>query len=311
MINIKKVILFIVFLSIFILAFTLKTKKTNPVEVQEKVNKDNSTIINYKDMNKNEIQKIDLEDYVVNVVAAEMPASFEFEALKAQTLAARTYALKNKSFITNDINSDQAFVGEGEMKKRWGKNFEKNYDKIKQAVKETSGQVIVYEGELIDAVYHSTSAGKTQNAEDVWKYEHPYLKSVMSRVDEQAPSYNSQYKISDKELLEILKKALKINDKKLTIKVKERYKTGYVKTVLINQIEVKGTELRKILNLRSNNFDIEKKRNDYIFKTKGYGHGVGMSQYGANFLAKEGMKYDEIVKYYYTGVEISQISDIR
>ncbi|HCC06682.1 MAG TPA: stage II sporulation protein D [Clostridiales bacterium] len=302
----KKIILFIIFFHIILLVLTVKTNNI-PIQYDE-IN--DSTVINYKDINKNEIVKLELEDYVIGVVAAEMPASFELEALKAQTLAARTYSLKNKAFITNDINCDQAFITEDEMKKRWGKNFEKNYNKIKQAILETKGKIIVFDDELIDAVYHSTSAGKTQNAEDVWKYSHPYLKSVMSALDSKSPSYNAEYKVSEKKLLDIVTNFFKLKDKKISIKIKERYDTGYVKTILINKTEVKGTELRKILNLRSNNFDIEKKGSDYIFRTKGYGHGVGMSQYGANFLAKEGMKYDEIIKHYYTGVEIKQITDV-
>ncbi|HAN09840.1 MAG TPA: stage II sporulation protein D [Clostridiales bacterium] len=302
----KKIILFIIFFHIILLVFTVKTNYM-PIQYDEN---NNSTIINYKDINKNETQKLDLEDYVLGVVAAEMPASFEIEALKAQTLAARTYSLKNKAFITNDINCDQAFASKEELKKRWGKNFEKNYNKIKLAISETKGEIVVFNGELIDAVYHSTSAGETQNAEDVWKYSHPYLISVMSTLDSKAPSYNAEVRVSEKKLLEIFRNNLGIKEKKVNLKVKERYETGYVKTILINKTEVKGTELRKLLNLRSNNFDIEKKGSEYIFKTKGYGHGVGMSQYGANFLAKEGMKYDEIIKHYYTGVEIRQIGQM-
>ncbi len=297
----KKIIVKLTFFHIIILLFLISISF-----IHVKKEKDNTSgiTVNYKDINTGTVQKLDVEEYIVGVVAAEMPASFEFEALKAQAVATRTYSIRNGALLTNDINTSQAYNDLEGLKKKWGKSFEANYKKVKQAVEQTRGEVIKYNGNLISAVYHSTSAGSTQNSGDVWKTDEPYLKSVMSIEDKAAPGYSSVITIAEKELAQKLGITGKLKIDKI-----ERYESGYVKVITINKKEFKGPEFRKLLNLRSNNFEVLKKDGNYVINTKGYGHGVGMSQYGANFLAKEGKNYIEILKHYYSGVDISKIEN--
>jgi len=249
-----------------------------------------------------------LENYIKGVVAAEMPASFELEALKAQAVAARTYTL-NKYHGGDLRNLYQAYINLDDMKKKWGDNFKINYKKISDAVDSTRGEVIKYQDKIIEAVFHSMSSGATENSENVWKKSLPYLKSVDSQEDHNAPNFISKKIIPVQELVN------KLNEKyntKLTQEnflenfiIQERTPAGYIKKIFINQKEIDPLELRMFLGLRSTNFTIEQNQKEIIFITKGYGHGAGMSQYGANFMAKAGCDYKKILKHYYSGVEIN------
>lgn len=259
--------------------------------------------------NKN-TENVDLETYVARVVASEMPTDFELEALKAQGLAARTYIinhmLNQENTSISDVETDQVYKDEDELRKLWGENFYTNMEKLREAVLATEGQIITYEGKPITAAYFSTSNGFTENSEDYWEHELPYLRSVSSPWDEDSPRFKEQFIFPITEI-----------EAKLDIKVTKdtsfkitRTKSGRVSEVIIANNSFTGREIRESLSLPSSDFSIKKNAEHIIFTTKGFGHGIGMSQYGANGMAKEGKTYDEIIHYYYKDVKIKKITDI-
>lgn len=257
--------------------------------------------------------EIDIEDYIKGVVSAEMPALFNEEALKAQAVAARTYLVKHISEKTNIDDISQAYLKTEELKKNWGENFTNYYNRISFAVDSTKGEIMLYENEPIEAVFHSTSAGFTESAIDVWKEDLPYLQSVDSSYDINAPDFIFEKKISKKDLKQLLES--KYKDIKLSknnifdeIKIIETTDSGYIKTIDIANKAFVGNEIRILLKLRSTNFTIDDDNENIIFITKGYGHGAGMSQYGANFMGQEGYTYKEILNHYYKGISVSNIS---
>lgn len=259
------------------------------------------------------VESLPLEEYVIGVVSSEMPADFEKEALKAQALTARTYIVKRLMISQgNDLPQDadvgdtefyQVYKSKDELKTLWGSDYDWKIAKVEEAVKETAGQILTYEGNPIDATFFSTSNGYTENSEAIWSNSLPYLKSVESPWDKQSPKFNGKKVISIAEF-----------EKKLGVqvpsggeigKVIERTKGNRVGTVEINGKKISGTKIRENLGLMSTDFTWERKGNNIIVNTRGYGHGVGMSQYGANGMAQEGKPYSEIVQYYYQGVEIA------
>lgn len=248
------------------------------------------------------ILKLELEEYLIGVVGAEMPASFNIEALKAQAIVARTYALRsiklNKKLT--DTVSTQAYKDNNQLKTMWGKDYEKYYQKIVKAINETKGKTILYNGEYIDAVYHSTSNGKTENSVNVWGNSIPYLKSVDSSWDKTTTSYERTATFSISEFYNIL--SLDLNEP-LTYEIIHN-ETGRVRTIIVNNKTYSGTEFRELLKLRSTDFKINIDEENITITTHGYGHGVGMSQYGANEMAKKGYNYSQILKHYYSGVVI-------
>ncbi len=253
-------------------------------------------------------------DYLIGVTAAEMPASFHKEALKAQAVAARTYYIrksnkykdnnphKDGADVCSDFSHCQAYKDANTLKEQWGDEFKENYKKIKNAVESTDDEVIKFKGDLIDAVFHSTSSGRTQNAEDVWGGKVEYLKSVESAVDEKSPRYKSQKTFT----IDELKQKLNINSDGFDVGSIIYNEGNTVESVTICSQSYKGTKIRSLLDLDSACFEIEVKDNYVIFNVKGYGHGVGMSQWGANFLAGDGYTYKQILKKYYTDVEIGR-----
>lgn len=267
-------------------------------------------IVRVKRVKKNEIITVPLEQYVVHVLAGEMPASFESEALKAQAVAARSYVVrkinknKEKSYDVVDTTQDQVYLDDETLKKNWGKNYENNLNKMKKAVVETKGEYLTYNDEVIQTFYFSTSSGKTENSEEVFTTALPYLVSVDSTWDDISPVFNDSKTIS---LMDFYTKLNLEYEKNLNYKVKDYNKSGTIKNVTINGKTFKATTVRKKLNLRSANFDIKQNGSNVVITTKGFGHGVGMSQYGALAMAKKGKKYDEILKYYYSGVEIKKL----
>ena len=248
-----------------------------------------------------------LENYLISVVAAEMPASFEIEALKAQAVASRTYAIKNYDGIDYK-NLYQAYAEIDNLKKNWGNDFDTNYQKIKMAVNSTSGETIKYNKKEIQAVFHAISSGFTENSENVWAKQLPYLKSVDSQEDKNAPGFLSEKKFLLADFIKKINSRYKTNLTKDNFKnnflIAQRSKAGYIKKLSICGKNVDGMDFRFFLNLRSNNFDFKLNKNEIIFIIKGFGHGAGMSQYGANFLAKKGLDYKKILKHYYQNVEI-------
>lgn len=250
-----------------------------------------------------EITEMNLEEYLVGVVAAEMPASFNIEALKAQSVVARTYTLKlleSNREITDDVKT-QVYKSNNELQNMWGSNYNNYYQKVKNAVEQTKGLVIKYNGSLIDAVYHSTSNGYTEDAINVWGNNIPYLKTVTSPWDTSSTSYLRNTNIG----FDVISNALKINfDSSSTIDVISRDESNRILKVRFNDKEYSGVEIRNLLGLRSTDFDAVILENGVNFTTRGYGHGVGMSQYGANGMAKSGYSFEQILNHYYLGIKI-------
>lgn len=261
-----------------------------------------------KNTKTNETTKMNLEDYIVGVVAAEMPASFNEEALKAQAIASRTYAVykmgNNKNYdVVTDV-SNQGYIDIDEMKEKWNNDFNKYYEKIKDAVLSTKGQVMYYDGKVIASYYFAMSNGYTENAKLVFNEDRDYLQSVSSIYDnESLKNFIVKKELSKEEVC----KSLNIECNNLNISNIIRSDTGRVNNIRIGDKDFKGTEIRKLLKLRSTDFTIEEESDKWIITTKGYGHGVGMSQYGANGMAKEGKTFEEILEYYYKNIEIALI----
>lgn len=261
--------------------------------------------------------KMRLESYLCGVVAAEMPASFESEALKAQAVAARTYTLRRMekpcgrsgADICTDSTCCQAYKDTEALKKNWKKDYEKNIEKVTEAVRATEGEAIYYEGELIEALYHSSSGGRTEDAQHVFAQARPYLISVASPGEESSAKFRDTLTLSRKSFAKKVNKEWKNANLKASklmeqVKIVSRYESGRVETIRLGKAEATGRDLRKLLELNSANFSIAYTDEDVILSTLGYGHGVGMSQYGANAMALEGADYHEILSYYYSGVEI-------
>lgn len=312
----KKLFIVILFLiPLVVISFICKDKtnfylKETPIIEEQLMNEDllqeQEITIKLKDNDK--IIDINLEDYVIGVVACEMPASYDMEALKAQAVAARTFVLrkleisKKKYTITNGT-SDQCYHDKSVMKNKWGKNYNKYYEKIKEAVLSTKNEYMLYKDEIIVAFYFSTSNGYTEYSENVFVSSKPYLKSVSSVWDKENKDYEKTIKLSEKEFLSKLNQSTNTIS---NIKIISRYKSNRVNKIKINNETYTGVEFRTNLNLRSTDFDIEE-RDGYIYiTTRGYGHGVGMSQYGAYKMATMGYKYDEILKYYYKNINIKK-----
>lgn len=249
-----------------------------------------------------EIKTFTAEEYITGVVAAEMPALYNEEALKAQAVAAYTYAENKRRRsggeydITADSATDQAFIETAAMKEKWGENYEEYYGKIKAAVKAVEGELILYEGEPIFAAYHAISAGRTESAANVWGGDYPYLVAVESVSDKLSKGYKSEVLVSKAEFLE------KTGGD--TVNETIRSESGTVLSIKIGEKEFKGSEIRKLFSLRSSNFEISLSGEEYRFTVYGYGHGVGLSQQGANYLAGQGFDYREILLWYYKGCEI-------
>ena len=235
-----------------------------------------------------------------------MPINFHIEALKAQAVAARTYVLKKISYKNeydvSDNTNDQMYYTYEYLKNKWQDKYVEYINIYKKDVLETKGQYITYNNEIIDALYFSTSVGYTENSEDVFNYK-PYLRSVKSN-DKISPFYECSYQFNISEFINKLG-LLKTNI--LNIKIIEKTSTGRIKKIKINEKEYSGDEIKKLLNIKSNHFRITQVDTFIYIETKGYGHGVGMSQYGAFSMALNGYKYDEILKYYYQNIKIKTL----
>ena len=249
------------------------------------------------------------EDYICGVVAAEMPALYESEALKAQAVAAYTYACLYRGGsaeewdLTDDSTLHQAYISPDERAKKWGEDAAVYEEKIRAAVRSVLGEKIYYEGEPIFAVYHAISAGHTESAKNIWGKDFPYLCGVPSVGDKEHESFKTTATFSAEELCKQLKIEKPADLNAVGIKA-ERSTAGTVLSFTVYGQSVKGTAVREALALRSANFTAEYKDGSFTFTVLGYGHGVGMSQHGANCLAKEGKTYREILLTYYPGTEI-------
>lgn len=268
-----------------------------------------------------EIEEVAIDDYLCNVVSAEMPADYEIEALKAQAIVARTYTtykINNKKHENSDICDDstccQAWISKEDRLQRWEESKrEANWEKIEKCVKETAGKIITYNNEPINAFFHSNSGGTTEIPVNVWGGSgYPYLQVVETAGEDGYSQYASEVEFSYDELIQKLKE--KYEDIQIDfnnnddIKIIEHTDSNRVKTVKFGNHEISGVEARTILGLRSTNFEIIKENEKIKFTVKGYGHGVGMSQTGADSMAKQGNNFEEIIKHFYVGVEIKQIN---
>lgn len=310
----KIIVFFIVF---DVLVFSYYFKYENNIKIENIVEQNNDVTLQVDDVNSDksseymikinyggETKEINLEDYVVGVVACEMPASFNYEALKSMAVAARTYALykveNKKGYVMKTTAVDQCYISVDKMKSKWGSSFDKMYNKVKGAVLETKNEYMTYNDDIIISLYFSISNGYTENCENVFSQKLDYLKSVSSEWDK---DYNYKEKDVKFTVSDFLKK-LSLNDKKINNMSINRTDTDRITSIYINGKKFKGSKFRSLLSLRSTDMDIEYDDKYVYIKTKGYGHGVGMSQYGAHSMAKQGYSYDQILKYYYKGIEI-------
>lgn len=270
----------------------------------------------YRSMEK-KVDRVPMEDYVAGVVAAEMPATFKLEALKAQALTARTFIvnrmlnggnrdLPDNANVTDTVN-DQVYLSRDELKNVWGKAYQKKMEKIDKAVAATEGEIITYHNKPIDAAFFSTSNGYTENAGDYWSSAVPYLKSVKSPWDQNSPKFKKVTSIPATAFEQKLGIRISAND---TGTVLSRTEGKRVAKIKIAGKVFTGRQVREKLGLPSSDFTWERKGKEIEIITKGYGHGVGMSQYGANGMAQEGKDYKAIVAYYYQGVTVKPFSQI-
>jgi stage II sporulation protein D len=269
-----------------------------------------------------EIEEIKLDEYLYGVVSAEMPASFEKEALKAQAVVARTYTIykiesneekHGEANICDDSGCCQAWISKEDRFTKWEEaSREANWNKIVEAVESTKGKYITYEGKPINAFFHSNSGGKTETTLNVWGGSgYPYLQSVSTSGEDAYTQYKSEVTLTKEGFINKIKEKysdfeIDFNDEKC-ISILEYTEGNRVKKIRIGNKEFSGVEIRTLIGLKSANFNIEIKGDNIYFSVVGYGHGVGMSQTGADSMAKAGKNYEEIIKHFYTGVEISNI----
>lgn len=283
---------------------------------------DGKNIIKVNITKENRIEEVQIEEYVKSVVSGEMLVSFDDEALKAQAIAARTYIAAKRLRPCNIANGGdvcdtthcQVYINKDVRLEQWGSNAEEYWNKISNAVDNTKGMVLTYNNELVlYPQFFSTSSGMTENAVDVFSNSVPYLVSTESKGEEIAPKYETEFPFNIPEFVN------KINDKykeasitsenlKNNIEILSRSVAGGIKELRIGKTKVKGLDFRLALGLSSTNFEYVINENEIVFKCKGYGHGVGMSQWGANVMAKSGADYKDILTHYYTGVEISKLT---
>lgn len=316
----------ITFLVIIILPTAIVKGCTVIYKPEEKIDTDKLMIRVYNHT-EDKVVEMELEEYIKGVVAAEMPAAFEREALKAQAVAARTYTVARirslggsgcSQHIGADICTDpahcQAWHSKSALLRRWKFfNYYIYWGKISSAVDETEGLIVTYNGKIVDPVFHSTSGGKTENSEDVWENPVPYLRSVVSKYEERSPRFVETKGIPIQTFIGTLNNTYpdaRITERMIREEmcVLERSEGGRIKHLQIGNKVFKGTEIRKLFGLNSTNFNWKFNGNNLDITTTGYGHGVGMSQYGADGMARNGSNFEEILKHYYTGVQIVKFS---
>lgn len=267
-----------------------------------------------------EIEELLLDEYLYGVVAAEMPASYQIEALKAQATVARTYTIyqiqnngakHEGANICDSYACCQAWISKEERFSKWEEaERDANWQKIVQAVNETKGKIITYDGQPINAFFHSNSGGVTESSVNIWgEIEYPYLKSVETVGEEGYSQYSSEVSFSKEELVNKIKETheeIEIDwNEENAIQIQEYTDSGRVRKIKFGNISIAGTEARTILGLKSTNFNISYANDKIVFSVIGYGHGVGMSQTGADSLARQGTGYEDIIKHFYSGVEIT------
>lgn len=321
----KKILLYIFLIILLVFAIPIfftsreKTIETSSEKVEEKFDYGDYSKIKLLHSKTGEIEELDLDSYLVNVVSAEMPVDYDIEALKAQAVVARTYTIykiKNGSIhenadICDDSNCCQAWISKENRLARWENDkAEQNWEKIEKAVNSTKGKIVTYNGEPIDAFFHSNSGGKTELPINVWGGSFPYLQVVETSGEEAYSGYSSEVVISKDELSKRMLENYKDFEidytKEEQIKILELNESGRIKTIKIGNKEISGVETRKMFGLKSSNFETKIEGDNIIFSVIGYGHGVGLSQSGSDSLAKQGYDYISIIKHYYKDVEINE-----
>jgi stage II sporulation protein D len=301
------------------------TNQTTSIETTSKssdtTTNDDSITVFLSNQNKN-ITMSEFE-YVCGSVAAEMPLAYHEEALKAQAVACYTNCLRlknsnnkeesNGADISDDISVHQGYITEDERKEKWGDDFNKYESKLRSIVTDVLGEYITYDEKICVAAFSAICTGTTETAENVWGSKTPYLVSVKSEGDKLSPTYSSTVTFSKSQFISIMKDlGVSIDSKADLTEIigkPKATKAGTVLTIKINSKEVTGSNMRQAFSLRSPAFKITATENEVTFNVSGYGHGVGMSQYGADYMARQGSTYDEILKHYYKGVEIKNHSD--
>lgn len=292
---------------------------------------DENTSVNQEEISvyvkaEDRVCNMELNQYLKEVVSAEMPAEFHNEALRAQAIAARTYLInrirayqKSKipdehhgAYICTDPTHCKAWISEEKRRELWdSKKADSYWEKISNAVDSTGNLILTYNGEPISAVFHSTSSGFTENAKDVWGGDVSYLVSVKSEGDIQSPKYSSEKELSIEEFKEIAESKISgVNWENPLIGDITRSEAGGIMTIVIGGVTVKGTDFRFMYGLQSTNVEIQVTDSGVKMTGKGYGHGVGMSQYGANYLANSGKNFEDILKTYYSGVELTECKEL-
>lgn len=275
----------------------------------ENTNSDNTTNSSMSEItiyrSNGSVINLNMTDYLIGVVSSEMPASFNLEALKAQSVLTRTYALKAKQTgrKLTDTVSTQSYIDIDQMKNKWGNSFNTYYNKIKNAVENTNGEYLSYNGNYIEALYHSTNNGKTESSLDVFGNYYPYLISVSSEYDKNASNYLRTINMPLDTISNKL--GLSLNNDSV-INILSYTDGGNIKEININGNNFSGKKVRELLGLRSADFDISISDNNANITTRGYGHGVGMSQYGANGMANAGYSYKDILSHYYPGTTLTK-----
>lgn len=251
-----------------------------------------------------------VNDYLIGAVASEMPASFHTEALKAQAVACMSYMMWVKCNADNaeyDITSDpathQGYLTQDEMKEKWGDKYESYYGKISDAVSAVQGQYLTYEGEAILALFHAISPGMTQDSDGVWESPLPYIKSAPAPGDTISPDFDSQLSVPCRKIREIFSIESQVKDSEL-IDIFALSDSCFVKEIPLGTKTVSAGDIASKLGLKSPYFTAEYKEGNYIFSVKGYGHGLGMSQYSADYMARQGSTYDEILAHFYKGTTL-------
>ena len=296
------------YLIIIIVVLSIIAIISSPSKEKAAYFNDDLVNVTIKDTKNNKETDLNLEEYVIGVVAGEMPASFEIEALKAQAIAARSYALSKIKTSTESYDlvtdiTNQVYITTEEMQEKWGEDYNFYYDKIKKAVTDTKNLVMEYEGDVISAYYFAMSNGATEDVSLVFGETRDYLKSVDSSWDESVKNFLVTKTFTKEEFCS----KLNIDCSNIVINDITRSNTNRVNSIVINDKVFKGTTLRTLLGLRSTDFTIDI-ADDIKITTKGYGHGVGMSQYGANEMAKNGANYEEILNHYYQDIDIVEIN---
>lgn len=316
---------------IIVVLAIFQSKKIEDIEKgeEEQINFESNENIELYNRQNDKIEEINLNYYLLCVVASEIPFKYEYEAIKAQAVVARTYLfnkivnnLEEKGDVCDDYNHCQAFTQLDKLREIWkNKGFtdtqiSEGEEKIKRAIVETQNQVIVYNGELIDALFHASSPQKTEDAKAIWSCEDiPYLKSVDNVEDETYENRTSQTTIPYSTFKNILIEKGYVEDISkedfLNICISEYTDSGRVKCIKVGGYQIKAEDLRVLFGIKSTNFSINVDDQNIVFNVIGYGHGVGLSQVGANTYAKQGKTYDEIIHHYYTNVDIVDGYDIQ